>query len=414
MVQLFPPAVSPATLSPQVWNVPTARSLPAVGKGLAIYTGLIGQMPLDLVRGRNVLRRPRLLERPDLDMARLNFVRSHVEDYLLHGNACHLVTAWGADALPAAVRWFPAWRWGIEPDEREQPVYRLDGKVVPRESVVHVQNGCDPAFPWRGMGMVEVHMRSLNRAGLESEAGAETARSRGMPAVAVITNQSDPPKADQDGRTAWDDAADKWRTRFAGSEPLPGFFPAGTQIVPLSWNPSDAQMVEARKLSLVDAANILNLDGYWLGAETSSHTYRSPGPLFLTLLRLSLAPVIDVFEDVWSNAWTRRGSRVRFDRTVLLQDDLQTMTTTFSAGTKNGLFTTGEAREYMGWPAELPEDPNAPETPPETPPETTEETPEETPEDQPPADGWNGSRSRPFPTLPDPSRRPQPAGGKKQ
>lgn len=358
MVQLFPPMVDPSTLSPQVWNVPTARSLPAVGKALAVYTSHIGQLPMDAVRGADVLARPRMLDRPDPDMARLNFVGVQIEDYLLHGNACHLVTAWGWDGYPAAVRWFPAWRWGIEPDASGQPVYRLDGRTVPRSSVVHVQRGADPAFPWRGMGVVEQHLRTLNRAGLESEAGAETMRTRGMPAVAVITPQTEPPKRDKTtGRSAWDDAADRWVDRFAGTENRPAFFPSGTQVQPLSWNPEDQQMIEARKLSLVDVANIFNLDGYWLNAETSSHTYRSPGPYFLTLLRSSLTPVIDVFEDVWGTNWLAYGKRVRFDTTKLRGDDLATMAATF--GNRIGtLWTSGEAREFMGWPAEMPEDPN--------------------------------------------------------
>lgn len=107
-------------------------------------------------------------------------------------------------------------------------------------------------------------------------------------------------------------------------------------------------------MSTKDIAGIFNLDPYWLGAEGSSHTYRSPGPMFLVLLKLSLGPVMDVFEDVWSHAWCpgigTRGTRIRFDRASLLRDDLATMVQAFTTGAD--LFPDkNEARRYMGFPA---------------------------------------------------------------
>jgi hypothetical protein len=106
-------------------------------------------------------------------------------------------------------------------------------------------------------------------------------------------------------------------------------------------------------MTIKDIANAANLDGYWLGAEGSSHTYRSPQPMYLTLLRTSLNPMLKTFEDVWSTAWLPYGRTVTFDRTELLRDDLQTMVATFSQG--SAFFPDkNEVRVYMGFP-ELPE-----------------------------------------------------------
>lgn len=346
--QLWPP-VEPRTLTRQVWDSTTARGLPGVGRALGLYS-MIGSCPLELVKGSEVRSAgagpgtgPRLLDRPDPDQARPTFVNLHVEDYLLHGNACHLVTARDAAGRPAAVRWYPAHRWGIQ-EKRGQPVYTLDGLEVPRAEVVHAQRGADPVMPWRGVGVVEQHLRSLNRIGLQEAAEASALTDRGMPSVAIISpnTELDPVDADK--------VADKWVERFRGSEPKPGIFPAGTQVVPLSWKPTDSQMVEARSLSAKDLANLFNLDGYWLGAEGSSHTYRTPGPMFLVLTKTALGPVMDVLEDVWSAAWFPHGSRVRFNRTELLRDDLPAMVQAFTTG--GALFPDpNEPREYMGFPA---------------------------------------------------------------
>lgn len=344
--QIWPP-VEPRTLTRQVWNVDTARTIPGLGRALGIY-GMVAQCDLLHFRGSEQLTGPlpRMLQQPDPDMVLPTWITVHVEDYLLHGNACHLVTAWGADSMPAAARWYPAHAWSIQPDSQNQPVYMLYGREVPRDAVVHVQRGADPSFPFRGVGIVEQYLGTFDRAGLQGAAESANLRDRGMPSVAVITPNVEPmPAAESDA------LADRWVERFSGPTPKPGIFPKDTVITPLSWNPDDQQMVQARAMTLKDIANACNLDGYWLGAEGSSHTYRSPGPMFLSLLRTSIEPVLAPIEATWSLAWLPYGRRVRLDRVQLLRDDLQTMMTTFEAGSRAGLFPDpDEPRRYMGFP----------------------------------------------------------------
>lgn len=360
MHQLWPFAGSvwqdPKTLTRQVWDGGTARAIPGVGRALALYGGMIGGCPMDAVRGDTVLRRPRILERPDPDREPSSFVSLNVEDYLLHGNACSLITVRDATGWPAAMRWFPSWRWSITLDAQTgQPVYWLDGREVNRANVVHVRRGADPAFEWRGVGVVEQHLRTLNRAGLQEAYESENLTNRGMPAVAVITPNDELDPADADA------AADKWLSRFSGTEGRPGIFPKGTQVIPLSWNPEQGQVAAARNLTTKDLANLFNLDGYFLGAEGSSHTYRSPGLMSQFLLKTSLLPVMRVFQDAWSYALLVAGQSMRFDTTDLIREDLLTMVQAFTQG--RWLWPDpNEPRQYMGWPA-LPDDAFATQTP---------------------------------------------------
>jgi len=344
-IQLFPPVVQPRTLTRQVWDAQTARSLPGVARALGIYE-LVMQCALRQMRGSQLLPSTSFLVQPDPDLALPNFIRMHVDDYWLHGNAAHLVTARDSDGLPAACRWYPAQDWWVGPDhELGGPAYWLRGRRVRRrEDVVHVQRGADPVNPWRGVGVVEQHVRSLNRAGLQEEAESANLRERGMPAVAIITPMFEPDEKDMDA------AADKWAEKFAGPEPRPAFLPKDSEVVPLSWNPDQSQMAQARELTLKDTANMWNLDGYWIGASTSSHTYRSPGPMFLVLLRISLNPMMVVFEDIWSRHWLPRGRRVELDRSVLTSDDVNTMINAFRLDAGRLFPDPDEARAYMGFP----------------------------------------------------------------
>ncbi len=352
MTQIWPPVVDPATLSRQVWGVESARTLPGVGRALQLYGGLISQCPLDQYRSEELVKpRPPLLQLPDVNLrARSTFVRMHVEDYLLDGNALHMVTARTADGAVRGARWFPAHMWSAADPATTQDGgvdYYLNGRKVPREDVVHVQRGAAEGAPWRGVGVVEEHLKTLNRAGLEEAAESKNLTGGGVPSVAVIAPQPtlSPEEAEE--------AKDVWEEKFEGPGRRPAILPNGTQVIPLGWSPVDSQMIEARKMSLVDLANAFNLDPYWLGGPSSSHTYKSPGPMFLTLLRTSLEPVMSDIELVWSLSWLPpTGRSVRFDRLALTRDDFSTEVATGVQAVQAGLMTVQEWRIRQGLPTE--------------------------------------------------------------
>lgn len=373
MTQIWPPVVDPATLTRQVWGVETARTLPGVGRALQLYGGLISQCPLDQYAGDELIKpRPPLFQLPDVHLrARSTYVRMHVEDYLLHGNAAHVITARLANGAARATRWFPAHMWfATDPSTtRDGGVdYYLNGRKVPRDDVVHVQRGAAEGAPWRGVGVVEEHLKTLNRAGLEEAAESRNLTGGGVPSVAVIAPQ--PTLSPEEA----EDAKDKWEEKFEGPGRRPAILPNGTQVVPLSWSPLDSQMIEARKMSLVDIANAFNLDPYWLGGQSSSHTYKSPGPMFLTLLRTSLEPIMSDLELVWSLLWLPpTGRSVRFDRLALTRDDWATEVATGMQAVGAKLITREEWRIRQGLPTtpefgEFEETPEPVAPPPDVPP----------------------------------------------
>lgn len=324
-----------------------ARSIPGVAKALGIYTGMIQQAPLDDYRGVDPLPRPRILEQPDPEVSCSWFVGQQVADYLLHGNAVALVTARDASGYPAALRWVPAcwvdieWDWVIT----VRPRYWIRGVEVPASELVHVRRGADDWNPWRGVGIIEAHMRTLARAVLEEDYEYSTLADSAVPSVAVIapnprlsTEQADEAKA------RWVELFGQPGTR------QPGVFPAGTQIQALGWSPSDAELIAARQLSNIDLANLFNLDPYWLGAESSSLTYRSPGPMFTNLVRVSLGPVMTQLEQAWSAALLPRGRTCRFDRNAIQRDDLSAMVPTLVQAIGANLMSVDEARVLIGLP----------------------------------------------------------------
>ena len=343
----------------------SARRIPAVGRALQLYAGLVKQMPMEAYRGFTRLPQPRLLTKPDPLRGGPEFVGLCIEDYLLSGNAVALVTARGVDGWPLACTWLPAqWvyiQWTLTD---VLPTYYYINAPLPFDDVIHVRRSADRYYPVRGVGVVEEHLSSLDRVAMEEEYERNALSDGAVPSVAVVT-----PSATLTQETA-DEAKANWQTKFSGPTREPVFLPNGTTVVPLAWSPTDTQLAEARRLSLLDVANMFNLDGYWLGAPVAGMTYRTAGPQYQQILRTSLEPVLADFESAFSDAWLPRGTGVRFQRAQLLREDLATSMAAAVAGVGAEIVTQPEAHVMVGLPPNevgaigspdtpAPDDPNA-------------------------------------------------------
>jgi HK97 family phage portal protein len=352
------------------------------------------QMPMDAYRAGTLLPRPNLLARPDPDRGRSWFVQVSVEDYLLNGNAISLITSRGADGWPTSVQWLPAsWvyiQWN--PADLEEVSYFYGGwgrgsTALNNEDVIHIRRGADRMYPVRGVGVVEEYVSTLDRAAAEEEYERSTLSGAAVPSVAVIA-----PQASITDDVA-DDAKSRWVSKFGGATREPVILPNGTQVIPLAWSPSDTQLVEARKLTLLDVANLFNLDGYWLGSPVAGMTYKTAAPQYQQILRTSIEPVICDFEDEWSFEWLPRGQAVTFDRNKLLQEDLPTMALAVATLVSAKVVSPEQAFYLLGMPATLAtrgapdptwQKPAAPPPPPIPPPPPTGGPPAEPTQGEPP------------------------------
>lgn len=328
-----------------------AMAIPAVGRAVGLITGMVKQMPMNDYRDKDKLARPRLLQQPDPDVSRSWWVEQQITDYLMHGNAVHLVTSRDADGYPATVVWVPAAWITITRLPGGDLRYWVGGQELAPgrpDDVVHIKRGADPDAPWRGWGVVEQHLASLRRVADQERYESSVLRDSAVPSVAVITPNPDL------STTEAAEAKESWMEKFAGPKREPAILPSGTTVLPLAWSPNDTQLQEARKLGLLDVANIFNLDGYWLGAPAGSFTYRSPGPMYINLMRQTIGPIVEDFEGGWSPVWLPHGRTVKFDRQAVLGDDMSTTIGYLGSAVKNKIMTQSEAREYLGLSPELP------------------------------------------------------------
>jgi HK97 family phage portal protein len=342
---------------PYVWDANSARRVPAVGRALQLYSGMVKQMPIEAYRGYTRIPQPRLLGQPDLMRGGPEFVGLSVEDYLLSGNTVSLVTSRGHDGWPLSVTWLPAqWVYIAWSVGQGLPDYYYLGTPLPFDDVIHVRRSADRFYPVRGVGVVEEHLSTLDRVATEEEYERNALTDGAVPSIAVIT-----PNATLTQEVA-DAAKASWMEKFSGPTREPVFLPNGTVVTPLAWSPTDTQLAEARRMSLLDVANMFNLDGYWLGSPVAGLTYKTAGPQYQQILRTSLEPVLADFEAIWSQAFLPRGTVCRFQRAQLLREDLATSTAAAVAAYGAGLISLPEARVMLGLPPNEPGAAGSPET----------------------------------------------------
>ncbi|AMS04660.1 phage portal protein [Acidipropionibacterium acidipropionici] len=330
------------------WTMATdpdrAKGIPEVARALGIVASMPATMPMKAWTGPELSPWPwMILMRPDPTAETAWFVEQNFMDWWIHGNAVSVVTSRSESGWPMTMAWVPAPRVAVtEEPESGAPIYWIDGVQVDSRDVIHVRRGANRWNTLIGVGVVEQHLAALGKVADQQAYEARVLDTSAVPSVAIVVPNSELSQEEADA------AKQSWVEKYGGPKREPAVLPNGTEIVKLAWSPADQELSEARKLSRVDVANMFNLDGFWLGAESKGLTYRSPGPMFLMLIRQTLGLMIAQFEQAWGTAWLPPGTDLRFDRQAILGDDMSTTITFLSQAVNTGLMSVNEGREYLG------------------------------------------------------------------
>lgn len=296
--------------SPQ--NFPTTLfrgglSLPGAWRATLKISDAIGSVPWQLWRedseGKPIekLPRPILLQQPAPPDERMTTFSSWGMDLVWNGNAIGVWAAW-ENGVPTAVLPIPAEQVGVRRVGWEAMsglptgaiVYQIAGQEFAPWEILHVKGPCRPSDV-RGFGVLEAHLSGLTGkyAGTldlakDLQQQAQSVSQHGVPTGYL---KSDNPDLDQDEA---DKIKAKWLAGQADARTI-AVLNATTSFTPLAWNPDEMQLVEARKMSLLEQALVFGVQPSDLGVETSNRTYRN-----------------DNAEDVKFVKWGLRGHIARF------------------------------------------------------------------------------------------------------
>jgi HK97 family phage portal protein len=112
---------------------------------------------------------------------------------------------------------------------------------------------------------------------------------------------------------------------------------------PLAWNPTETQLLEARRLSLVEVANLFGMDAEWVNAGQVSGTYQNIEQKGIDFLRHSAGGWLARFEQAFTLI-RPRGRWVEANRNAELQADTLTRYQVYELAIRNGILTRDEIR----------------------------------------------------------------------
>lgn len=289
-----------------------AMQIPGAWRAATFRSGVLGMLPWHGYRKlprqpeELITPTPPLLEQPNPPDTRLTTFASTALDYIWHGNGIWVIAARDRTGWPTAVVPVPAVSVGVrritEYVDSPLPVgaieYAIGRMRLGSRDVIHFKRPGEPGAV-RGLGVLEAHLSTLNLA-QEQAKQAQSISRHGVPTGVLRTTNPDASKEDMIAAKA------SWLESQA-TRTIAALGPT-VEFQPLSWNPEELQMVEARKFTLTELELIFELPVGWLGGTTSSRTYANieqdvanlmkfPGPgadvaQFEQTLTLALPPAV--------------------------------------------------------------------------------------------------------------------------
>lgn len=338
----------------------TVRGLSAYRRGQRLISRTIGMLPLYLERGEvltdEVLP---LMDRPVPWMSRQAAIESMVETLIDWGNYIALLTQF--DPMGRAQGIIPVHPRDVAVALTPSGlVYRMPGgQAYGAADVMHIRSG-GPAGDLLGRGVLETSASTIATGNAVSSASSFFYADGVYPAGVLSVDDPD----------LKEDAADTlralWVSKVRRGEPV--VLPATTKwqavVAP---NAEQAQLAQASNMSRREIADILDLDGDWLGVPGNSMTYANIVDRVDNLVRFTCQPWMVAIEDAFTEL-TSRPTRVRFDTEELFRAQTSQRYADYATALTNRILTLDEVRAEEGRPP-LPPEPTPPPPPsPEVPP----------------------------------------------
>jgi HK97 family phage portal protein len=354
-------------LGPDFVNPGTYRggmSVPGAWRASVLLSDLLGQVPWDAYREfggepeEKIEPTPPLLEQPAPPDTRMTTFSSWALDLIWHGNAIGVIAARNFAGWPTAVWPVPAQMCSVRRVTKYMdtplPVGALEYtigamKELGSQDVIHIKGPCEPGAV-RGMGVLEAHLNTFSLA-QEQSRQARSLSNHGVPTGVLESSNPDLTEGEAlDMKAQW--LANQRDRSIAVTN-------ASTKFVPLSWNPEQLQLVEARRLTVSELELIFGFPVGWLGGMNSARQYSNVEMDAVNLLKFSLGGHLARFEQTLSLAFPR-GTRARANMDAVLRADTLTRYQAHKIGIEAGFLLPDEARDYEHR-KPLPEKPQMPD-----------------------------------------------------
>jgi HK97 family phage portal protein len=331
----------------------------AVWRCTVIISETIGLLPLDAFRRREGVRQPvdptpSMLASPGGPLVhRSSWMAQVVLSLLHHGNAYIWLAPPSWDGYPTSGLVVHPERVKWDATRGQFRILTGDGNLFaspwPLGRLLHIPGITIPGQV-EGIGVLRAHGRThLALADVTREYAANT-YSAGIPPTYLHTKVTDPTEDEVEA------LQDRWDERFGPSGTRRGKIPVFTESVEpktLGWSPTDAGIIEARRMSVDDVAMLFGVPAALLNVPSNSLTYATTVHRRRELVDLALMPWITRIEQSMSSLYPR-GTEVKFNVDAFLRADTAERYAAYTAALDGGWLTRDEVRALEDLPP-LPE-----------------------------------------------------------
>lgn len=315
----------------------TALGVPAIYRGVTLIADAIGALGLHSYRnGRMVKPTPQILVRPNPQETRIETISAMAASLILDGNYIAVLGERGANGLPDFFYPVAIDRVNLTRVDG-RIVYRIDEQVYEADDILHIKNFTLPG-EFFGRGIVETQKQAIGKEIAINEYASRYFDGGVNPTAVIKSGNPDLTQEEADAlKTAW-------LSMYSGRNRQPAVLNSTTDFEILSSNAQESQLIESQIQGLTEAANILGLPAYYLGAPNSSRTYANVEQENLQLVRWSIQPIAERIEQALSDLLVR-GQTAKFNYDTLLRTDTLSRYQAHAVGLTNGFLTVDEVRD---------------------------------------------------------------------
>ena len=315
----------------------TALGVPAIYRGVTLIADAIGALGLHSYRnGRIVKPTPQILIKPNPQETRIETISAMAASLILDGNYIAVLGERGANGLPDFFYPVAIDRVNLTRVDG-RIVYRIENQVYEADDILHIKNFTLPG-EFFGRGIVETQKQAIGKEIAINEYASRYFDGGVNPTAVIKSGNPDLTQEEADAlKTAW-------LSMYSGRNRQPAVLNSTTDFEILSSNAQESQLIEAQIQGLTEAANILGLPAYYLGAPNSSRTYSNVEQENLQLVRWSIQPIAERIEQALSELLVR-GQTAKFNYDTLLRTDTLSRYQAHAVGLTNGFLTVDEVRD---------------------------------------------------------------------
>jgi HK97 family phage portal protein len=315
----------------------TALGVPAIYRGVTLIADAIGALGLHSYRnGRMVKPTPQILIKPNPQETRIETISAMAASLILDGNYIAVLGDRGVNGLPEMFYPVAIDRVNVSRVDGRM-VYRIDEQVYDADDILHIKNFTLPG-EFFGRGIVETQKQAIGKEIAINEYASRYFDGGVNPTAVIKSGNPDLTQEEADAlKTAW-------LSMYSGRNRQPAVLNSTTDFEILSSNAQESQLIESQIQGLTEAANILGLPAYYLGAPNSSRTYANVEQENLQLVRWSIQPIAERIEQALSELLVR-GQTAKFNYDTLLRTDTLSRYQAHAVGLTNGFLTVDEVRD---------------------------------------------------------------------